>query len=256
VRILLANPNTSESVTARIAAAARLAASPGTEIIPVTAKSGVPYIVTRAEAAIAAVATLELMAAHAAGCDAAVVAAFGDPGLEAARELLPIPIMGLAEASVLSACALGRRFSLICFLPDFIPWYHDSVARTGLLDRLASIRAATSAFKDLATVQDDLEPDLVELCRHAAETDGADVVILAGAPLAGLAPRIARSVPVPVIDGEMAAVRQAEALAGLCTYWPARRRPSDAATKPLTGVSDALRALFQTAPASPKMLAP
>lgn len=246
MRILLANPNTSESVTARIAAAARQAASPGTEIVPVTAASGVPYIVTRAEAAVAAVAMLELMAAHAGGCDAAVVAAFGDPGLEAARELLPIPVVGLAEASILSACALGRRFTLICFLPAFIPWYHDSVARSGLLDRLASIRAATSAFNDLSTVQDELEMELVKLCQAAFETDGADVVVLAGAPLAGLAPRIAPSLPGPVLDGVMAAVRQAEALAGLCAYRPVRMRPADAATKPVTGVSDALRALFRT----------
>ena len=246
MRILVANPNTSESVTARITAAAHLAASPGTEIVSVTAASGVPYIVTRAEAAIAAVETLELMAAHAGGCDAAVIAAFGDPGLEAARELLSIPIVGLAEASILSACALGRRFSLICFLPAFIPWYHDSVARIGLTERLASIRAATSEFTDLTTVQDELETHLVELCRHAVAADGADVVILAGAPLAGLAPRIARSIPVPVIDGVMAAVRQAEALAGLCAFWPGRPRPAGAATKPVSGVSDALAKLFRT----------
>lgn len=251
MRILVANPNTSESVTARIAAAARLAASPGTEIVPVTAASGVPYIVTRAEAAIAAVATLELMAVHAGGCDAAVVAAFGDPGLEAARELMPIPVVGLAEASILSACALGRRFSLICFLPEFIPWYHDSVARAGVVDRLASIKAATSPFKDLTTVQDDLETDLVALCQQAAALDGADVVILAGAPLAGLAPRIARAVAVPVLDSVMAAVRQAEALAGLCKARPARQRPGDAATKPVTGVSDQLQALFRTGTLSP-----
>ncbi len=246
MRILLANPNTSESVTARIKAAALLAASPGTEIVAVTASTGVPYIVTRAEAAIAAVATLELLAAHAGGCDAAVIAAFGEPGLEAARELLPIPVVGLAEASILSACALGRRFSLICFLPAFIPWYRDTVARTGLLDRLASIHATTSDFKDIATVQDELETDLVQLCQRAVAEDGAEIVILAGAPLAGLAPRIARAVSVPVLDGVTAAVRQAEALAGLCTFWPGPPRPADAADKPVTGVSSALQGLFRT----------
>jgi hypothetical protein len=72
VRILVANPNTSASVTDRIMQAARAAVSPGTELVPVTAAQGVPYIVTRAEAAIAAVASLELVAHHAAGCDAVV----------------------------------------------------------------------------------------------------------------------------------------------------------------------------------------
>jgi allantoin racemase len=246
VRILVANPNTSASVTDRIMQAARAAVSPGTELVPVTAAQGVPYIVTRAEAAIAAVASLELVAHHAAGCDAVVIAAFGDPGLEAARELLAIPVVGLAEASILTACGIGRRFSLISFSEDFRPWYSDAVARSGLGDRLASIRCVGSAFRDLATVGHEKEADLLALCELAVSEDGADVVILAGAPLAGLAARLAGRVPVPVLDGVAAAIRQAEALAGLPITPITRRRPADAAGKPVTGVSDALRRLFQT----------
>src|ERR1700691_2617284 len=60
MKILLANPNTSQNVTERIAEIARQAAAPGTEILAVTAKSGVPYIASRAEAAIAGGMTLEL----------------------------------------------------------------------------------------------------------------------------------------------------------------------------------------------------
>ena len=73
MKILLANPNTSQSVTDQIAAVARQAAAPGTQILAVTAASGVPYIASRAEAVIAGRTTLELMAQHAPGCDAAIV---------------------------------------------------------------------------------------------------------------------------------------------------------------------------------------
>jgi Asp/Glu/hydantoin racemase len=103
MRILLANPNTTVAVTDRIAAVARAAASPNTEVVAVTGQTGVPYIATRSEAIIGARVALELLAEHAGGCDAAVIAAFGDPGLGGARELLSIPVIGLAEAAMLTA---------------------------------------------------------------------------------------------------------------------------------------------------------
>ena len=52
MKILVANPNTSAGVTDKLVASGRLVASAGTELIPMTAPRGVPYIATRAEAAI------------------------------------------------------------------------------------------------------------------------------------------------------------------------------------------------------------
>ncbi len=108
MRILLLNPNTSPGITALLDAAARPALAAGTELVSMTASRGVPYIASRAEAAIGGVVVLELLAEHHAGFDAAIIAAFADPGLGAARELLPIPVVGLAEAGMLTACMLGR----------------------------------------------------------------------------------------------------------------------------------------------------
>jgi allantoin racemase len=51
-RILLLNPNTTVAMTDRLLAAAQLAASPSTTLVPLTAPRGVPYIATRAEAQI------------------------------------------------------------------------------------------------------------------------------------------------------------------------------------------------------------
>ncbi len=251
MKLLVLNPNTSESVTERIAAAARAAASPGTEIVPMTAQWGVPYIVTRAEAAIATCAALEVMAEHVDGHDAIVLAAFGDPGLDAARELMPVPVIGLSEGSMLTACMLARRFSLVSISPDFTPWYRDSVERLGLQSRLASVRALEEGFDSIAHVQEEKEAMLLSLCRRAAEDDGADIVILAGAPLAGLAARLTGRVPIPVLDGVAAAVRQAEALAAFPPGPAALRRPAGSATKPVTGVSPAVQRLFQGGTSAP-----
>jgi len=214
MRVLIVNPNISQSVTDLLIAAATRWASPGTEIVGVTATQGFAFIATRAEAAIGAYAALELIGRHSAGFDAVVLAAFGDPGLDAARELLDIPVVGLSEAALLTACMAGRRFSIVSFAAALGPWYRDCVTSHGLESRLASIRLADSPVRDIGAVGIDKEAQLIALCAAAVD-DGADVVILAGAPLSGLAERIADRVPVPVIDGMAAAIRQAEAMVGL-----------------------------------------
>ncbi len=244
MRILLANPNTSRSVTDRIAAAARRAASPGTEVVAVTATRGFPYIATRAEAAVGAVALLELLAEHAGGADAVVVAAFGDPGLDAARELLPIPVVGMAEAALLTACMLGRRFAVVTFADALGTWYRDIVEHVGLGARCSGIHALGEPFDDVGTVAEEKAAKLVALCREAAAA-GAEACILGGAPLAGLAEVVAAEVPVPLVDAAAAALRQAETLAAL--------RPRKAtvggfrhpAPKPTTGLSEPMVRLFR-----------
>ena len=177
MRILFANPNTTAAVTDRIATVARAAASPGTRVVAVTGQTGVPYIATRADAVIGARVALELLAEHAEGCDAAVVAAFADPGVGGARELLSIPVIGMAEAAMLTACMLGRRFSIVTFATAMGPWYRECVDYNGLSGRLASIRCVSGGFRDINTVQEEKREALVEACRLAVEQDEADVVI-------------------------------------------------------------------------------
>jgi allantoin racemase len=243
VKILLANPNTTDVVTQRMAAVARGAASPGTEIVAVTATTGVPYIATRAEAVLGASALFDLLGRHAHGVDAAIVAAFGDPGLEAARELLPIPVVGMAEAAMLTACMLGRRFAVVTFAPSLCAWFHDSIDHVGLRQRCSGVHCLDEPFADIASVAEEKRVKLVALCQTAVAA-GAEVCILAGAPLAGLAASIADQIPVPLVDGVAAATRQAETLAALRPRKASVggfRRPD---SKRMIGISDTVVELF------------
>jgi Asp/Glu/hydantoin racemase len=175
----------------------------------------VPYIATRAEAALGGAIALEMLAEHAGEADAAVIAAFGDPGLGGARELLTVPVVGLAEAAMLTACMLGRKFTLVTFARALVPWYRECVEYNGLGTRLASIRVADGSFASVDAVQDEMAEEIVRAVDLSAAEDGADVVVLAGAPLAGLAVRIRDRVSLPLVDGVAAAVKQAEALVAL-----------------------------------------
>lgn len=239
MRLLLLNPNTSGAITALLEAAARPAAAAGTEIVAMTARRGVPYIASRTEAAVAAVEVLEMLAEHHAGFDAAIIAAFADPGLGAARESFPIPVVGLAEAGMLTACMLGARFGVVTFTPALEAWYHECIAWHGLTGRCAGVFATVGGFGAIETVQHEKADALVALAIHAVSC-GADVVVLAGAPLSGLAALVRDRIPVPVVDCAAAAVKQAEALVTLGVHPPQAgsfRRPG---AKPVTGMDTAL----------------
>jgi len=245
VKVLLLNPNTTAEVTGLLYAAGHRAASPGTELVAMTAKRGVPYIATRAEAQIGGAIALEMLAEAGSGFDAAVIAAFGDPGLFGARELFAFPVVGLAEAAMLTACMVGRKFSIVTFSRTLGPWYQECVAMHGLEARCAGIRALDEAFQSIADVQSEKEDVLVRLANLAVEQDGADVVILSGAPLAGLAEKVKNRISVPVIDPIVAAVRQAETLAVLKVRKAVAgtfRRPD---AKPTKGLAEPLAAVIE-----------
>jgi allantoin racemase len=245
MKILLLNPNTTAAVTDLLYDAGSKAASPGTELVAATARRGVPYIATRAEAQIGGAIALEMLAEAGSGIDAAIIAAFGDPGLFGARELFAHPVVGLAEAAMLTACMLGRRFSIVTFANALAPWYEDCVAMHGLSARCAGIRTLDGPFESISGVQSEKEDMLVTLANHAVEQDNADVVILSGAPLAGLAPRVRHRIPVPVVDPVAAAVRQAETLAILKPRKAAAgtfRRPDP---KPTIGLAEPLAAVIE-----------
>ena len=245
MNILLLNPNTRADITDLMLTVGQRAASPGTSLTPLTAPRGVPYISTRAEAQIGGAVALEMLAECHREFDGAIIAAFGDPGLFAARELFDIPIVGMAEAAMLAACMAGRRFAIVTFATALGPWFQECVEVHGLSGRCAGIRMLDGAFKAISDVQEEKEALLVELAQRTVVETGADVIILGGAPLAGLAAKVKDRIPVPVIDQVQAAVKMAEALVALRLNKATAgtfRRP---AAKPTMGLPPALAARIE-----------
>lgn len=214
MRLLLINPNTTEAVTERMLVVARGMVSPGTALVGVTGRFGAAYVASRSAYAIAGHAALDAWAAADSaageGYDAVVLACFGDPGLEALRELCPVPVIGMADAAVAQAAAQGGRFAIVTGGERWLAMLREFVAARGLSDRLSGIHTVAPTGGDIARAPDAALPLLAAACRDAAMA-GAGRVILAGAGLAGLAPAIAGDVPVPLIDGTLAALQAAEA---------------------------------------------
>ena len=237
-RILIVNSNTTDSVTARIDAAARAVAPAGTVIETVSAPFGLPLIVTRADWLVAGPATLAALAARRGSYDAAVIACFGDPGLDAAKELLDVPVLGISEAAFHAAAMLGRRFGIVSFTAALRPMFEEVLDHHALRPRCAGFRMGPAFSGDPGQVAEERRGLLLELCRQSVEQDGAEAVILAGGPLAGLAPVLQPEVPVPLVDGTAAAVRLAGALAGLAPVARPRR------ARALTGFGPEVTGLY------------
>ncbi len=215
LRILLINPNTSPDVTERVARHVRAAAGEEVDIVPATGRFGARYISTRAAAAIAAHAALDALADPGDGCDAVFLACFGAPGRDAWRELSPVPVVGMADASCALACTLGQRFSIVTGGLLWKPMLEEFVAHIGLAGRLASVRCVPQTGGDIARDPEGSLATLIAECRAAVQTDSADVVVLGGAGLAGLAAHIVDAVPVPVLCSVAAGIRAAVSVASL-----------------------------------------
>ncbi|GHD43553.1 Asp/Glu/hydantoin racemase [Thalassobaculum fulvum] len=241
-RILVLNPNVTEAITATMVEEARRVASADTEIVPATARFGTQYIENRVEAAIAGHAVLDALAEQAPGCDAAVVAAFGDPGVFAAKEMLEIPVIGISEAAFLTAYTLGRRYAVVCLTPRLGVWYRECAEEHGLDGRLVAVRPLDVPPSDITAAKQQTGRRLVEACHEVIDRHGAEVVIMGGGPIAGLARTVAHEIPVPVLDGVSCAVRLAEALVDLAPRPATRGSFARPPAKPSQGLAPALQA--------------
>ena len=248
MRLLVLNPNTSEFVTQRVAQQARRVAQPGTEIVPVTGAFGARVITTRAEQAIAEHATLDALARHADGCDAVVLAVSYDTALRAAREMLAVPVVGITEAALLTACMLGTRTGVVVFGRRVLPLYQEVALLHGMAARIAGWRALESTAPYADGDQSAVDHALVAAVDDLVERDGCEVVVLAGAVMAGVPERLQARVAVPLLDGVSCAIPQAEMLVRLGR--PKARAGSLAPlpARELVGVGAAMQARFGPPP--------
>ena len=243
MRLLLANPNTTQAVTDMVAAAACRTASPGTEIIARTGRFGAAVIGTRAELAVAEHASLDLLAREAAGCDAAIIAASTDSGLRAARELLDGPVLGLTESALHIACLLGARFGTLTLSARSAAILREMIDGYGLAARCAAQRCAEATPQALLADPQGVTA-LLAVQAKTLVAEGADCVVLIGAVMADRTEAIEAKLGVPVIEGVSCAVLLAEALVRLRRPPPRSGSFSRLAGRCSTGLDPGLAALL------------
>lgn len=203
VRIHLINPNTSSAVTDLMVGLAAAAAPANFTIEGVTARSGASLITDEAALAVAAEAVLALKPELTG--DGVIVAAFGDPGAESLRAALKMPVIGIGEASIQAAAAIGR-FSIVTTTPALEASIRARVTALGASARLASVRFTDQDPVALTADRDLLQAALQDRVDRCRSDDGAEAIIIGGGPLAIAARLIAKRTPVPIIEPVLAAV--------------------------------------------------
>lgn len=218
IRIRVINPNTTRAMTDLVGRSARVVAGPGVLVEAVQPTTGPASIESHYEEALAAVGVLEqVRRGEAEGVDAYVVACFGDPGLDAAREVARGPVLGIAEAAFHAAAMVARRFSVVTSLGRTVGRAHELLERYGYAGACGGVHACEIPV--LAIDAPGALARVTAACRAAVEADDVDAVVLGCAGMAAYTRRLSDAVGVPVVDGVAAATTFAAGLvrAGLRT---------------------------------------
>lgn len=190
-------------------------ARPGTEISVVSLEKGPASIESMYDEYISAPWTLEKVEqSEEEGYNAIIIDCMGDPALHAARELVDIPVIGPAEASMAMACIIGHKFSVVTVLQSVVPIFHRMVASYGFKERFASVRSIDIPVLELDK-EDEVKEGLLMESRKAIEEDDADLIILGCTGMIGMAQELEKELGVPVIDPTAAALKMAESIVDL-----------------------------------------
>jgi allantoin racemase len=217
MKILVANPNTSDVVLDVILASARRRAASGTQISGLSAPRGTRNIDCAYGDYMSAPHMIEAVRRRVSEDrpDAVVLAGFGNVGIHALKEIMDVPVVSISEASMAMACLLGHRFSTLTMLDQFIPYQQDLVRLYGFEAKCASVRSIDINVERAAVDRERTLADLTAQVTRIVSEDRSEVVILACAGLCGYDEALSLQAGVPVIDPVVAGVKMAEAFVGM-----------------------------------------
>ena len=236
MHIRVINPNTTASMTTQIEETARAVTGPGATLDAVTSAMGPASIESHYDEALAVPGVLAAVTAgERAGVDGYVLACFGDPGLDAAREVASGPVVGIAEAAMHTATMIGRAFSVVTTLSRTRGRAHDLALRYA---PAGACRAEHACDIPVLALESDpaVLPRVVALARAALDRDGSDVIVLGCAGMADLAAAVEAELGVPVIDGVAAATVLVQSLVTLRLRTSRRDEYARPPVKPYAGM--------------------
>ena len=211
MKILVINPNTTTSMTDKIAIAARAIARPDTEIVAASSQDGPASIQGFLDVATCVPGLLKEVARHK-DVDAIVIACFDDTGLDAVRSLVSVPVLGIGEAAYHAAGMIANKFSVITTLSRSVPGLENNLMRYGLAQKCACVRATEIPVLKLEEGDPAPLDKIRSEIRASINEDKAEAIVLGCAGMADLMAQLSEEFGLPVIEGVSAGVTFAEAL--------------------------------------------
>jgi Asp/Glu/hydantoin racemase len=205
-KIFVLNPNCSQDVTDGIdAAMAPLRIPGGPQIQCMTLAEGPPGIQSQRDIDQLVSPLCRQAQSLEAEASAFVVACFSDPGLYSLREIVRVPVLGIAETGVLTALSLGHRFGVISILPASIPRHLRYFGAMGVSDRLAADLSIGMGVQELSD-RSKAMARLVAVGCQLRDEHRADTVVLGCAGMAGMREELQREIGIPVVEPTQATV--------------------------------------------------
>ena len=234
MRIHIVNPNTTRSMTEKIGAAAKAAASPGVDVTAVNPEFGPASIEGYFDEAFSVPGLIEEIG-KAREADAFIIACFDDTGLDAARCATEAPVVGIGEAAFHMASLVAAKFSVVTTLSRSIIPIEHNLAKYGLIARCARVRAAEVPVLALEEPGSKARVTIEKEIARALAEDGAEAIVLGCAGMADLARDLSRMAGVPVLDGVACAVALAESLVRIGLRTSKQRTYAPPLAKPYAG---------------------
>jgi allantoin racemase len=200
--IIVINPNSNEAVTQGL----RDALTPFPNVECVTLKEGPFGIESQRDSDSVVLPMLDLMQSRA-DANAFVIACYSDPGIDAAKSISPVPVIGIQEAGTTTAMCRADMFGVIAIGEPSILRHRKYMRRMGVLDRLAGERALNMSVDETARGENTYK----RLTEVGADLmgDGAQCLILGCAGMAKHRAPLEADLGIPVIDPTQAAVAMA-----------------------------------------------
>jgi allantoin racemase len=215
MRIQIINPNTTAVFTEACREAGGAVAASGSDVLATNPASGPLTVESHLDEAVATIGIVqEIAAGQRDGADAFVLACFGDTGLDAAREVADVPVVGMSEAAIYTAALVAQRFSIVT-LPSRTRAQSERVIHHAGLAHRCSVRAIDVCVADCAEAESAVYEALLTESRRAIIEDHAEAIVLGCAGLEKMAAPLSKALAVPVIEGVAAGVKMAEGLVSL-----------------------------------------
>ena len=214
MKLVLVNPNTTDSMTRKMLEAARAVASADTSVCGVSAEYGPESIEGYYDEAFSIPATLDALRAHP-DADGFVIGCFDDTGVDAARSVTAAPVIGICQAAMQFASVVSGSFTVVTTLDRSVPAIERLASRYGYGEMCRRVRASGIAVLELEHGGGKAEQRLREILLRSLDEDGCEAIVLGCAGMVEMARRFSGELGVPVIEGVTAAVKIVEGLAVL-----------------------------------------
>lgn len=211
--IVLINPNSNEQATASMAELAQHEVGAQAKVVGVSNGSAPKLLTTPQDMRDAAAGVVALGVAAAADEQVAalIVSAFSDPGLEALRTQVTIPVFGIGESVFQEAAKGGRTFGIVTVTPDeeLLASFREKAEELGYEEQYSGVRVTPGDPLELMSSNELLDTALSKAVLASIEEDGAQAVIMGGGPLSASALRLQSRFEVPLLVAVNAAARAA-----------------------------------------------